>query len=102
MSSACQTLTVEEEEMRPHLFVGDVRLVAAEWAADYGRRRLSWNHMIQQTLGADSVQTAQQFGLPAARVVAVIADFTLEFLQRVHQRLSPGLHLNTATGMHDG
>lgn len=42
------------------------------------------------------MQTAQQFGLPAARVIAVIADFTLEFLQRVHQRLSPGLHLNAA------
>lgn len=50
MSSGCQTLTVEEEEMRPHLFVGDIRLVAAEWAADYGRRRLSWNHMIQQVM----------------------------------------------------
>lgn len=53
------------------------------------------DHLLQ-TLGADSVQTAQQFGLPAARVVAIIADFTLEFLQRVHQRLSPGLHLNAA------
>ena len=53
------------------------------------------DHLLQ-TLGTDSVQTAQQFGFPAASVIAVVADFTLEFLQSVNQRLSPGLHLNAS------
>lgn len=51
------------------------------------------DHLLQ-TLGADSVQAAQQFGFPAAGVVAVVADFTLQFLHRVNHRLGPGLHLN--------
>lgn len=55
------------------------------------------NHLLQ-TLGTDSVQTAQQFGFPAAGVVAVVADFALQFLQSVDQRLSPRLNLNAAQG----
>lgn len=53
------------------------------------------DHLLQ-TLGTDSVQTAQQFGFPAAGVVAVVADFALQFLQSVDQRLSPRLNLNAA------
>lgn len=49
------------------------------------------DHLLQ-ALGADPVQTAQHFGFATSSVVAVVAYFTLELLQRVDQRLSPGLH----------
>lgn len=46
------------------------------------------DHLLE-TLGANTVQTAQQFGLPAAGVVAVIANLALKLLQCVYQGLSP-------------
>lgn len=57
--------------------------------------KLTYVDHLLQTLGTNSVQTAQQFGFPAASIIAVVADFTLKFFQSVNQRLSPGLHLNT-------
>lgn len=51
------------------------------------------DHLLQ-TFGADSMQTAQKFGFPTVRIVAVVADFTFQLLQGVNQRAAPGLHLN--------
>lgn len=58
-----------------------------------GRGLTHVDHLLE-TLGADTVQAAQQFGLPATGVVAVVADLALQLLQGVDQRLSPRLHIN--------
>lgn len=52
-------------------------------------------HHLLQTLGTDSVQAAQKLGFSAASVIAVVADFTLQFFHGVNQRLGPGLYLHT-------
>lgn len=51
--------------------------------------RLTHVHHLLETLGADTVQTAQQFGFPTAGVVAVVANLAFELFQCVDQRLSP-------------
>lgn len=63
-------------------------------AADFRTGGLTYVDHLLQTFGTDSMQTAQKFGFPTVRIVAVVADFTFQLLQGVNQRAAPGLHLN--------
>lgn len=62
---------------------------------DFQPGALTYVDHLLETFGTDSMQTAQNFGFPALRIVAVVADFAFQLLHSVNQRAAPGLHLNT-------